>query len=61
MKIFKTPKGLCKVCNEEKEQDIVLMGPNVATFMFYPCRHSVRYENAKPDEWRDENNNIVHL
>lgn len=31
--------GFCKICKEDREEDLVAHGPGVAVLMYYPCNH----------------------
>ncbi|URC22692.1 hypothetical protein KASHIRA_01180 [Serratia phage vB_SmaM-Kashira] len=54
------PKTECKVCGENRSQDLVAHGPGVARFMYYPCRHSEVHKDHV-STWYDENDNEVEV
>lgn len=45
-------KGLCKLCNEERDEDLVAHGPGVSVFMYYPCKHKVTYTHDE-ESWEE--------
>lgn len=54
------PRAECKVCGEERSQDLVAHGPFVARFMYYPCRHSELIK-ANVSYWFDEDDRKVEV
>lgn len=54
------PKVECKVCGEERSQDLVSHGPGVARFMYYPCRHSSVHK-GHVSTWYDEDDREVEV
>lgn len=54
------PKAECKVCGENRSQDLVAHGPGVARFMYYPCRHSEVHKDHV-STWYDENDEEVEV
>lgn len=40
-------KELCKVCNEERDSDLVAHGPGVCVIMYYPCKHLMKATKEK--------------
>lgn len=54
------PKVECKVCGENRSQDLVAHGPGIARFMYYPCRHSSLHKDHV-STWYDENDEKVDV
>lgn len=54
------PRAECKVCGEERSQDLVAHGPFVARFMYYPCRHSELCKD-NVSYWFDEDDRKVDV
>lgn len=54
------PKTLCKVCGETRSQDLVVHGPGVARFVYYPCNHSSAH-TCGTTTWFDEHDQEVNV
>lgn len=58
--MFGTVKDLCKVCQEERDSDLVAHGPGVCVIMYFPCNHQMRATKEKTT-WTLHGSNEVLL
>lgn len=59
--VFTQPKGLCKVCGEERVEDLLYHGAGKGALIYLPCRHSVHFANGQPEVWEDSEGNEVEI
>lgn len=45
--MFGIIKDVCKVCQEERESDLVAHGLGVCVIMYYPCNHQMKATKDK--------------
>lgn len=53
--------GMCKVCNEEREEDLVAHGPGVGVLMFFPCHHVVHSTKQRSVWYHSEDKDNILL
>lgn len=54
------PTAECKICKEDRKQDLVAMGPGIARFVYYPCQHSSNHEFGV-ESWYNEEDERVEV